>query len=172
MDDTFKVVLCSVMTSASPWEHMWIEGWIHNKLRNRLTQPNVKNCSCSCQPRPQEDYTVIQVGESCKSRTKLITTPSLVIHDWFHDLYNFQREKVIEKDIYIHTHTQTDRVREFVWHNTIHPSVYISMVHHDNIYVFSFDRIFVCGYVLSWCMCVCMCTHGGQSYFLYLEWKR
>jgi len=32
---------------------------------------------------------------------------------------------------------------------TIHPSFYISMVHHDNIYVFSFDRIFVCGYVLS-----------------------
>ncbi len=49
------------------------------------------------------------------------------------------------------------------------PSVYISMVHHDDIYVFSFDRIFVCGYVLSWCMCVCMCTHGGQTYFLHLE---
>ena len=42
---------------------------------------------------------------------------------------------------------------------TIHPSVYISMVHHDNIYVFSFDRIFVCGYVLSFS-------------FLYVEWKR
>ncbi len=55
---------------------------------------------------------------------------------------------------------------------TIRPSVYISIVHHDDIYVVSFDRIFVCGYVLSWCMCVCMCTHGGQSYFLYLEWKR
>jgi hypothetical protein len=56
--------------------------------------------------------------------------------------------------------------------STICPSVYISMVHHDNIDVFSFDRIFVCGYVLSWCMCVRMCTHAGQWYFLYLEWKR
>jgi hypothetical protein len=76
---------------------------------------------------------------------------------------------------------------------TSRPSVYISMVHldrlrrlhqrfvclstypwfhHDDIYVVSFDWIFVCGFVLSWCMCVCMCTHGGQSYFLYLEWKR
>jgi hypothetical protein len=52
---------------------------------------------------------------------------------------------------------------------TIHLSFYISMVHHDKIYIFSLDRIFVCGYVLSCCMCVCMCTHGGQSYFLYLE---
>ena len=33
---------------------------------------------------------------------------------------------------------------------TIRPSVYISMVHHDDIYVFSFDWIFVCEYVLSW----------------------
>jgi hypothetical protein len=55
---------------------------------------------------------------------------------------------------------------------TIRPSVYISMVHHDNIHVFSFDRMFVCGYVLSWCLCVCMRAHGGHSYFLYLEWKR
>ena len=31
------------MTSASACEHMWsIEGWIHNKRRNRLAQPNVK----------------------------------------------------------------------------------------------------------------------------------
>ncbi len=36
----------------------------------------------------------------------------------------------------------------------------------------SFDWIFVCGHVLSWCMCICMCTHEGQSYFLYLGWKR
>jgi hypothetical protein len=31
------------MTSASVCEHMCnIEGWIHNKRRNRLTQPNVE----------------------------------------------------------------------------------------------------------------------------------
>jgi len=31
------------MTSASACEHMWsIEGWIHNKRRNRLAQPNME----------------------------------------------------------------------------------------------------------------------------------
>jgi hypothetical protein len=39
----FAKKLCSVMTSASVCEHMWsIEGWIHNKHRNRLAQPNVE----------------------------------------------------------------------------------------------------------------------------------
>ena len=39
----FAKKLCSVMTSVSPCEHMWsIEGWIHNKRRNRLSQPNVE----------------------------------------------------------------------------------------------------------------------------------
>jgi hypothetical protein len=38
----FVKKLCSVMTSASVCEHMWnIEGWIHNKHRNRLEQPNI-----------------------------------------------------------------------------------------------------------------------------------
>ena len=31
------------MTSVSTYEDMWIiEGWIHNKSRNRLAQPNVE----------------------------------------------------------------------------------------------------------------------------------
>ena len=39
----FPKKLCSVMTSVSGCGHMWnIEGWIHNKRRNRLTQPNVE----------------------------------------------------------------------------------------------------------------------------------
>ena len=39
----FAKKLCSVMTSASACEHMWsIEGWIHNKHRNRLAQPTVE----------------------------------------------------------------------------------------------------------------------------------
>ena len=39
----FTKKLCSVMTSASACEHMWsIAGWIHNKHRNRLTQPTVE----------------------------------------------------------------------------------------------------------------------------------
>ena len=39
----FAKKLCSVMTSASACEHMWsIEEWIHNKRRNRLSQPNVE----------------------------------------------------------------------------------------------------------------------------------
>ncbi len=39
----FAKKLCSVMTSASACEHMWsIEGWIHNKRRNRLVQPNAE----------------------------------------------------------------------------------------------------------------------------------
>jgi hypothetical protein len=39
----FAKKLCSVMTSASACEHMWsIEGWIHIKRRNRLTQPNIE----------------------------------------------------------------------------------------------------------------------------------
>ena len=39
----FAKKLCSVMTSASVSVHMWIiEGWIHNKRRNRLAQPNVE----------------------------------------------------------------------------------------------------------------------------------
>jgi hypothetical protein len=39
----FTKKLCSVMTSVSACEHMWsIEGWIHNKRRNRLSQPNVE----------------------------------------------------------------------------------------------------------------------------------
>ena len=39
----FAKKLCSVMTSTSPYEHMWnIEGWIHNKRRHRLAQPNVE----------------------------------------------------------------------------------------------------------------------------------
>jgi uncharacterized protein YehS (DUF1456 family) len=39
----FAKKLCSVMTSASACEHMRsIEGWIHNKRRNRLAQPNVE----------------------------------------------------------------------------------------------------------------------------------
>jgi hypothetical protein len=44
----FAKKLCSVMTSASACEHMWnIEGWIHNKLRNRLAQPNVERVVCA-----------------------------------------------------------------------------------------------------------------------------
>jgi hypothetical protein len=39
----FAKKLCSVMTSVSSYEHTWIiEGWIHDKHRNRLTQPNVE----------------------------------------------------------------------------------------------------------------------------------
>ena len=39
----FTKKLCSVMTSASAYEHMWsITGWIHSKHRNRLTQPTVE----------------------------------------------------------------------------------------------------------------------------------
>jgi hypothetical protein len=39
----FAKKLCSVMTSASACERMWsIEGWIHNKRRIKLAQPNVK----------------------------------------------------------------------------------------------------------------------------------
>ncbi len=39
----FTKKLCSVMTSTSVCEHMWnISGWIHNKHRNRLTQPTVE----------------------------------------------------------------------------------------------------------------------------------
>jgi hypothetical protein len=39
----FTEKLCSVMTSSSAYEHMWnIEGWIHNKRRNRLTQTNIE----------------------------------------------------------------------------------------------------------------------------------
>ncbi len=39
----FEKKLCSVMTSASACEPMWsIEGWIHNKRRNGLAQPNVE----------------------------------------------------------------------------------------------------------------------------------
>ncbi len=31
------------MTCASAYEHMWsIEGWIHNKRRNTLAQPNIE----------------------------------------------------------------------------------------------------------------------------------
>ncbi len=41
-----------------------------------------------------------------------------------------------------------------------------SMVHHDNIYVFSFDGIFVCEYVISWCMCVCMCMEVSDIFFM------
>jgi hypothetical protein len=39
----------------------------------------------------------------------------------------------------------------------IHPSFYISIVHHDNTYGLSFDRICECGYVLP--VYVCMYTH-------------
>jgi hypothetical protein len=43
----FAKILCSVMTSASACEHMWsIEGWIHNKWRNRFAQPNVERAVC------------------------------------------------------------------------------------------------------------------------------
>jgi hypothetical protein len=43
----FSKKLCSVMTSASACEHMWsIKGWIHNKRRNRLTQPNIERAVC------------------------------------------------------------------------------------------------------------------------------
>jgi hypothetical protein len=39
----FTKKLCSVMTSASTFEHMRIiTGWIHNKRRNRLVQPTVE----------------------------------------------------------------------------------------------------------------------------------
>ncbi len=39
----FSKKLCSVMTSASTSDHVWsIEGWIHNKHRNRFAQPNVE----------------------------------------------------------------------------------------------------------------------------------
>jgi hypothetical protein len=61
MDGTCKSSLCSVMTSSSTCEHMWsIEGWTHNKRRNRLTQPNVEK-----DVRPQEGYAVIQTGKVC-----------------------------------------------------------------------------------------------------------
>ena len=43
----FVKKLCSEMTSTSVCDHMWIiEGWIHNKCRNRLTQPNVEKAVC------------------------------------------------------------------------------------------------------------------------------
>jgi hypothetical protein len=39
----FEKKLCSVKTSTSVCVYMWIiEGWIHNKQRNRLVQPNVE----------------------------------------------------------------------------------------------------------------------------------
>ena len=39
----FTKKLCSVMTSVSACEHMWIiAGWIHSKHRNRLAQPTVE----------------------------------------------------------------------------------------------------------------------------------
>ena len=39
----FAKKLCLVMTCASAYEHMWsIEGWIHNKRRNTLVQPNIE----------------------------------------------------------------------------------------------------------------------------------
>ena len=39
----FTKKLCSVMTSDSVCENMWIvTGWIHNKHRNRLAQPSVE----------------------------------------------------------------------------------------------------------------------------------
>ncbi len=44
----FAKKLCLVMTSDSVCEHMWsIEGWIHNKRRNRLAQPNVERAVCA-----------------------------------------------------------------------------------------------------------------------------
>ena len=43
----FVKKLCSVMTSASACQYMWsIEGWIHNKRRNRLTQPTIERAVC------------------------------------------------------------------------------------------------------------------------------
>jgi hypothetical protein len=43
----FAKKLCSVMTSASACQHVWnIEGWIHNKRRHRLAQPNVERTVC------------------------------------------------------------------------------------------------------------------------------
>jgi hypothetical protein len=43
----FAKKMCSVMTGASACEHMWsIEGWIHNKRRNRLAQPNIEWTVC------------------------------------------------------------------------------------------------------------------------------
>ena len=39
----FAKKLYSVMTSVSTCDHMWIiEGWIHNKRRNRLVHPNAE----------------------------------------------------------------------------------------------------------------------------------
>ena len=39
----FSKKLCSVMTSVSVCEYMWsITGWIHNKLRSRLSQTTVE----------------------------------------------------------------------------------------------------------------------------------
>ncbi len=54
----FAKKFCSVMTSASAYEHMWSiegwiheecvpEGWIHNKWRHRLTQPKVERAVCA-----------------------------------------------------------------------------------------------------------------------------
>jgi hypothetical protein len=36
---------------------------------------------------------------------------------------------------------------------------------------FPYDGIFVCGCVLSWCLCICMCIHGGKPYFSIFRMK-
>ncbi len=39
----FAKKLCSVISSVSACNHVWsIEGWIHNKRRNILSQPNIE----------------------------------------------------------------------------------------------------------------------------------
>jgi hypothetical protein len=44
----FTKKLCSVMTSPSAYEYIWnIEGWIYNKRRNRLVQPNIERSVCT-----------------------------------------------------------------------------------------------------------------------------
>ena len=61
----FAKKLCSVMTSVSECENMWIiEGWIHNKRRNRLAQSNVEKAFCSHGNLVLRKYPSIQTAES------------------------------------------------------------------------------------------------------------
>jgi hypothetical protein len=56
----FVKKLCYVMTSVSTCEHMWsISGWIHStqQTQEQIVTTNCgENCSCSCQPRSEEDH--------------------------------------------------------------------------------------------------------------------
>jgi hypothetical protein len=132
-----KVLPCKGPSESSPCDLMIDGSWTGDRVKSAL------------------DRTRTQAGD-CRYEHCDITCGTRHVHVRWRNLCVYDQ---VTSPKWRHWSTRTSETFATVSVTsspTSPPSVYISMVHHDDIYVVSFHRVFVCGYVLSWCMCVCM----------------